>query len=164
MMALRNIVKEGDEVLRKTCRPVDKVTERTQIILDDMLETMRASMGVGLAAPQVGILRRMFVAEPEPGIVFYFVNPEITLREGEQECQEGCLSVPGLYGLVDRPQKIVIKGLDRDGNPQEYEFEDFYANVMCHEYDHLDGILFIDKAKETFVPEMDGENDLMEED
>lgn len=163
MMALRNIVKEGDEVLRKTCRPVDKVTERTQMILDDMLETMRASMGVGLAAPQVGILRRMFVAEPEPGVVFYFVNPEITLREGEQECQEGCLSVPGLYGLVDRPQKIVIKGLDRDGNPQEYEFEDFYANVMCHEYDHLDGILFTDKAKETFVPEMDSEDDLMED-
>ena len=162
-MALRNIVKEGDEVLRKTCRPVDKVTERTQMILDDMLETMRASMGVGLAAPQVGILRRMFVAEPEPGVVFYFVNPEITLREGEQECQEGCLSVPGLYGLVDRPQKIVIKGLDRDGNPQEYEFEDFYANVMCHEYDHLDGILFTDKAKETFVPEMDSEDDLMED-
>ena len=162
-MALRNIVKEGDEVLRKTCRPVDKVTERTQMILDDMLETMRASMGVGLAAPQVGILRRMFVAEPEPGVVFYFVNPEITLREGGQECQEGCLSVPGLYGLVDRPQKIVIKGLDRDGNPQEYEFEDFYANVMCHEYDHLDGILFTDKAKETFVPEMDSEDDLMED-
>lgn len=152
-MALRNIVKEGDEILRKTCRPVDKVTARTQMILDDMVETMRDAMGVGLAGPQVGIMRRLFVAEPAPGEVYCFVNPEIVSREGTQECEEGCLSVPGVYGLVDRPEKIVIRGLDREGNPQEYEFEGFHANVMCHEYDHLDGILFIDKAKETFAPE-----------
>lgn len=156
-MALRNIVKEGDPVLRKKCRPVDKVTERTQLILDDMVETMRSAPGVGLAAPQVGILRRMFVAEPEPGEVYCFVNPEITSREGVQECEEGCLSVPDLYGTVDRPEKITIKGLDRDGNEQEYEFEGFHANVMCHEYDHLDGILFIDKAKETYRPAEEAE-------
>ena len=152
-MAIRKIVKEGDEILRKTCRPVDKVTDRTRMILMDMVDTMREAQGVGLAAPQVGILRRMFVAEPTPGEVYCFVNPEIIATEGEQECQEACLSVDGRYGLVDRPEKITIRGLNMDGNPQEYEFEGFYANVMCHEYDHLDGILFIDKAKETFTPE-----------
>lgn len=151
-MAIRQIVVEGDDVLRKVCRPVDKVTERTQMMLDDMVDTMREAQGVGLAAPQVGILRRMFVAEPAPGEVYCFVNPEIVSMEGEQECEEGCLSVPGKYGLVDRPQKIVIRGLDREGNVQEYEFEDFHANVMCHEYDHLDGILYIDKAKEFLEP------------
>lgn len=152
-MAIRKIAREGDDVLRKTCRPVDQVTDRTRLILDDMLETMRNAEGVGLAAPQVGILRKMFVAEPVPDEVYYFINPEITAQEGTQECEEGCLSVPGLLGKVDRPEKITIRGLDRDGNPQEYEFEGFHANVMCHEYDHLSGVLFVDKAKETFTPE-----------
>ena len=115
-MALRNILEDGDPILRKTCREVDQVTERTQMILDDMVETMRQAQGVGLAAPQVGIVRRMFVAEP----------------------------------LVDRPEKIVIKGLDREGNPQEFALEGFPAIVMCHEYDHLDGILYKDKAKEMY--------------
>lgn len=156
-MALRNIMVEGEEVLRKICRPVDKVTERTQVMIDDMIETMRDANGVGLAAPQVGILRRMFVAEPEPGEVYCFINPEILSQEGQQECEEGCLSVPGKYGLVDRPEKIVIRGLDRDGNEQEYEFEGFHANVMCHEYDHLDGILYIDKVKEFLEPAEDAE-------
>ena len=152
-MAIRKIAREGDEVLRKACRPVDQVTDRIRLILDDMVETMRNADGVGLAAPQVGILRSMFVAEPVPDEVYYFVNPEITSTEGTQECEEGCLSVPGLLGKVERPMKITIKGLDRDGNPQEYEFEGFHANVMCHEYDHLSGVLFVDKATETYTPE-----------
>ncbi len=97
-MALRNILEDGDPILRKTCREVDQVTERTQMILDDMVETMRQAQGVGLAAPQVGIVRRMFVAEPQPGELYYFVNPEIVSKEGLQESEEGCLSVPGLYG------------------------------------------------------------------
>lgn len=147
-MALRNIVVEGDEILRKKCRNVGEVTERIQTILDDMLETMRDAMGVGIAAPQIGIMRRMFVAEPEPGRVYYFVDPEITMQEGSVEDEEGCLSVPGYSGLVERPQKITIRGLGRDGEMQEYTFEDFDARVMCHEYDHLDGILYKDKAKE----------------
>lgn len=147
-MALRNIVVEGDEILRKKCRNVGEVTERIQTILDDMLETMRDAMGVGIAAPQIGIMRRMFVAEPEPGRVYYFVDPEITMQEGCVEDEEGCLSVPGYSGLVERPQKITIRGLGRDGEMQEYTFEDFDARVMCHEYDHLDGILYKDKAKE----------------
>jgi len=114
-------------------------------------------MGVGLAAPQIGIMRRMFVAEPEPGgKIYHFVNPEITMREGCVEGEEGCLSVPGYFGVVDRPEKITIKGLDRDGNPQEYTFEGFEARVMCHEYDHLDGILYKDKAKEMYDASEEG--------
>lgn len=149
-MALRNIVLNGEDILRKKCREVDDVNDRMRMILDDMVETMRDANGVGLAAPQIGILRRMFVAEPEPGNVYYFVNPEIISAEGQQESEEGCLSVPGYMGKVLRPERIKIKGLDRDGNPQEYEFEGFQAIVMNHEYDHLDGILYIDKAEEMF--------------
>lgn len=149
-MALRNIVTEGDAILRKKCRPVDEVDDRIRMILDDMVETMREANGVGLAAPQIGMMRRMFVAEPEPDEVYFFVNPEITETDGTQESSEGCLSVPGYSGLVDRPEKITIKGLDRDGKHQEYTFEGFRAVVMCHEYDHLDGILYTDKAKEMY--------------
>ena len=149
-MALRNIVTEGDAVLRKHCREVDQVDDRIRMILDDMVDTMRDSNGVGLAAPQVGIMRRMFVAEPEPGQLYHFVNPEIVSVEGSQENEEGCLSVPGYIGLVERPERIEIKGLDREGNLQEYTFEGFPAVVMCHEFDHLEGVLYIDKAKEMY--------------
>ena len=148
-MAIRNIIEEGDPILRKKCREVDKVDDRIRMILDDMVETMREANGVGLAAPQVGIMRRMFVAEPEPDEVYYFVNPVISEEEGAQESEEGCLSVPGYTGTVQRPEKLKIKGLDRNGNEQEYVFEGFNAIVMCHEYDHLDGILYTDKAKEV---------------
>lgn len=149
-MALRNIVQEGDEILRKRCREIGEVDERIRTILDDMVETMRDAQGVGLAAPQVGIMRRMFVAEPEPDRLYYFINPEIIMEEGSVEGEEGCLSVMGYAGMVTRPERITIKGLDRDGKPQEYTFEDFDARVMCHEYDHLDGILYIDKAKNVY--------------
>lgn len=161
-MALRNIVEkdgEGSDILRKHCREVDKVDDRIRTILDDMVDTMREASGVGLAAPQIGMMRRMFVAEPEPDEVYYFVNPEITRREGEQESEEGCLSVPGYAGLVKRPEKITIKGLDRDGRPQEFDFEGFRAIVMCHEYDHLDGILFVDKAEEVHPATLAGEEE-----
>ena len=152
-MALRNIVTEEDPILRKTCRPVGEVTPRIQMILDDMVETMRDANGVGLAAPQVGIMRRMFVAEPEPEKVYIFVDPEIISLEGEQEGTEGCLSVPGYAGTVKRPEKIVIKGKDRYGKEKEYTFEGFDAVVMCHEFDHLEGILYTDKASEVFPAE-----------
>ncbi len=158
-MALRNIVVEGDEILRKKCREVSEVTDRIRETLDDMVDTMHDAMGVGLAAPQIGIMRRMFVAEPEPGRIYYFVNPEITMTEGSVEGEEGCLSVPGYFGLVDRPEKITIKGLGYDGQPQEYTFEDFDARVMCHEFDHLDGILYKDKAKEMFDGSEEGYED-----
>lgn len=156
-MALRNIVVEGDEILRKKCREVSEVTDRIRETLDDMVDTMHEAMGVGLAAPQIGIMRRMFVAEPEPGgKIYYFVNPEITERSGSVEGEEGCLSVPGYFGVVDRPQKITIKGLGRDGEEQECTFEDFEARVMCHEFDHLDGILYKDKAKAMYDASEEG--------
>lgn len=156
-MALRNIVEEGDPILRKKCREVGEVTERIQMILDDMVETMRNAQGVGLAAPQVGIMRRMFVAEPAPEEVYCFVDPEIISMEGEQVGEEGCLSVPGMTGVVTRPEKIRIKGKDRYGKEKEYTFEGFHAVVMCHEFDHLEGILYKDKATEMHRLEEDAE-------
>ena len=162
-MALRTIITEGDPALRRKCRPVNEVTDRTRMILDDMVDTMRDADGVGLAAPQVGIVRRMFVAEPEPEEVYYFVDPEITFQEGEEEGDEGCLSVPEMVGKVVRPTKITIKGLDRDGKPQEHTFEDFRARVMCHEYDHLDGILYVDKATKMFRVDQEAAEEQQEE-
>lgn len=161
-MALRNIVEEGDPILRKHARPVQEVTPRIREMLEDMLETLRANNGVGLAGPQIGVLRRIFVAEPEPDEVYYMVNPEILEKEGSEIGEEGCLSVPGYYGVVERPEHIRIRALDLDGNEQEYEFEGFAARVMCHEYDHLDGILYTDKATEVHpIPPADagGETD-----
>ena len=153
-MALRTIVTEGDPILRKKCRPVDEVSDRIRMILDDMVDTMRDAQGVGLAAPQVGIMRRMFVAEPDPEAdpkaVYCFVNPEILSAEGEEEGEEACLSVPEMYGRVLRPSRITIAGLDREGNRQEHAFEGFAARVMCHEYDHLEGILYSDRAEQMF--------------
>ncbi|MBF1136275.1 MAG: peptide deformylase [[Eubacterium] sulci] len=145
-MALRKVVVRGDEILSKRCREVSEITDRIRETLDDMVDTMREELGVGLAAPQVGVMRRMFVAEPEPGRVYYMINPEIYFEEGSEEEYEGCLSVPGLIGIVERPQKIRIRALDRDGVEQDYEFEGFDARVMCHENDHLNGVLYTDKA------------------
>lgn len=145
-MALRKVVVRGDEILSKRCREVSEITDRIKETLDDMVDTMREELGVGLAAPQVGVMRRMFVAEPEPGRVYYMINPEIYFEEGSEEEYEGCLSVPGLIGIVERPQKIKIRALDRDGVEQDYEFEGFDARVMCHENDHLNGVLYTDKA------------------
>ena len=145
-MALRKVVVRGDEILSKRCREVSEITDRIRETLDDMVDTMREERGVGLAAPQVGVMRRMFVAEPEPGRVYYMINPEIYFEEGCEEEYEGCLSVPGLIGIVERPQKIKIRALDRDGVEQDYEFEGFDARVMCHETDHLAGVLYTDKA------------------
>lgn len=153
-MALRNVVREGDQVLRKKSRPVDKIDDRIRQILDDMLETMRLEDGVGLAAPQVGILRRMFVIEVGDQII-YLINPEFVETEGEQFEEEGCLSVPGMAGKVVRPAYVKMKGLGRDGEPVEYEGTDLLARALCHEYDHLDGILFIDKAEDLHNAEDD---------
>ena len=146
-MALRNIVKQGDDILRKHCRPVDKVDDRIRTILDDMVETMRTEDGVGVAAPQIGMMRRMFVIEPEPEKVFKLVNPEIIETSGSQEFDEGCLSVPGVIGTVERPQMVKMRAMDENGQEKIYTFTDFYAVVASHEYDHLEGILFTDKAK-----------------
>lgn len=145
-MALRNIVTEGDEILRKHCREVGEVTARIKMTLEDMLETMHSQSGVGIAAPQVGVMRRMFIAEPEPGRIYYMINPVILEQSGSQIDDEGCLSVPGMIGTVERPDYVKIEALDLNGEKQVYEFHDFDARVMCHENDHLDGILYTDKA------------------
>ncbi len=147
-MALRKIVVEGDDILRKKCREVTSIDDRTRTILDDMLETMRAYNGVGIAGPQVGIMRRMFIIEVEPGDVIEMINPEIIETKGSVWEDEGCLSVPGLIGTVERPEYVKIKGFDRFGKEVTYEAEGFKAIAFCHEYDHLDGILYIDKAKD----------------
>lgn len=154
-MAIRNVVTQGDEILRKKCREVSEVTDRIRLTMNDMLETMRDQMGVGIAGPQVGVMRRFFVAEPEPGRVYYMINPVILEQEGSQEGDEGCLSVPGLIGTVVRPEKIKIKALDLNGEEHIYDFEGWDARVMCHEYDHLDGILYIDKAVNVREPELE---------
>ena len=145
-MALRNVVCEGDEILRKKCKEVTEITDRIKMTMEDMLETMRQEYGVGIAGPQVGVMRRMFVAEPEPGRVYFMINPVILEQSGEKEGDEGCLSVPGKIGTVVRPDYIKIEATDLDGERKVYEFHDFDARVMCHENDHLDGILYIDKA------------------
>lgn len=145
-MALRNIMVEGEAVLRKRSREVSAVDDRIRMILDDMLETMRKSDGVGIAAPQVGILRRMFIVEAEEGDVLEMINPEILEMEGFFVGEEGCLSVPGIFGKVERPERVKIKGLDRFGKEIICEATELKAVAICHEFDHLEGVLFIDKA------------------
>lgn len=148
-MALRNIVTLGDEVLRKKCRPVSEVTERIQTLVDDMIETMHDANGVGLAAPQVGVMRRIFVVDIGDGPIV-LINPEIIEMSGEQTGEEGCLSLPGKAGTVTRANYVKIKGLDRYGNEQVYEGTELLARAFQHENDHLDGVIYIDKATETW--------------
>ena len=145
-MAKLQIRKVGDEALRKVCRPVDAITPRVLTLLDDMLETMRAANGVGLAAPQVGILRRIVVIEVEPGEVIELINPKIIAYSGEQDGQEGCLSVPGRWGMVKRPMHVTVRALNRKGEEFEITGHELLARCFCHELDHLDGGLYIDKA------------------
>ncbi len=156
-MALRKVVVEGDEILRKNCREVTEINSRITEILDDMLETMRESDGVGIAAPQVGILRRMFIVEVEPGEVIELINPEIIEERGQQFKDEGCLSVPGYIGSVERPLYVKIKGLNRHGEEVVYEGEGLKAVAFCHENDHLNGILYSDKAENLRPIEEDDE-------
>ena len=147
-MAKLQIRKVGDECLRKTCRPVDAITPRVLTLLDDMLETMRAANGCGLAAPQVGILRRIVVIEVEPGEVYELINPKIIAYSGEQDGQEGCLSVPGRWGMVKRPMHVTVRAQNRNGEEVEITGHELLARCFCHELDHLDGGLYIDKAYE----------------
>ena len=164
-MALRNVVVEGDEILRKRSREISEITDRIRTTLEDMRETMEFKGGVGIAGPQVGVFRRMFVAKPypeeNPEEIYYMINPEIYEMEGEEEGEEGCLSVPGYQGSVIRPKKIRMRAQDLDGEWHEYEFEDFAARVMCHEYDHLEGVLYTDKASEVYeaVPDSEEEDE-----
>ena len=147
-MALRNLVIEGDPLLRKTSRPVDEITPRIIKLLDDMADTMYfENRGIGIAAPQVGVLRRIFVIDvgDEHGLL-EFINPEIIETSGSQTDHEGCLSVPGKTCEVDRPDHVIAKALNRNGEEFTIEATGLLARCICHEYDHLDGILFIDRS------------------
>jgi peptide deformylase len=174
-MALRNIVMDGDPILNKKCRPVVKFDDRLARLLDDMGETMLENDGMGLAGPQVGILRRLFVAlgeddlpargeeavdgeatgegEDRPPVPLEFINPEIVEREGEARAYEGCLSFPGRFGAVARPQRVKVHAQDRDGNPFEYEAEGVMARCLCHEIDHLNGVTIDELAEYFYDPE-----------
>ena len=144
-MALRKIVEQGDECLTKVCRPVTKFDRRLHDLLDDMAETLADANGAGLAAPQVGILRRVcLVLDEEAEEYLELINPEIIAQSGEQTGLEGCLSVPGKYGVVTRPEVVRVRAQDRDGQWFEVEDEGLTARCFCHEIEHLDGHLFVE--------------------
>ena len=146
-MAKLKILKDGDTALRLKSRPVSDINNRILTLLDDMTETMRNADGVGLAAPQVGVLRRVVVIECEPGKVLELINPVIVERSGEQNELEGCLSVPGRQGYTNRPMHVKVEALNRNGEKITLEGEGLLARAFCHEIDHLDGILYIDHAE-----------------
>ena len=143
-MAIRSVVQVGDDVLRQKCSPVEVFDEKLWALLDDMKDTVKKEQGAGLAAPQVGILRRMAVVDVDEGY-FEFINPDITQQKGEQSGWEGCLSVRGKSGIVSRPMKVTLTYQDRNGEKHLLKAKGFFARAICHELDHLDGILYIDK-------------------
>ena len=143
-MAILKILKFGEPTLRKTSRPVEEITPRIKTLLDDMIETMRAAGGCGLAAPQVGVLRRIAVIEVEEGTVYELINPKIIAFAGEQKESEGCLSNPGEYGITKRPKAVTVRATNRNGEEYELTGQDLLARAICHECDHLDGKLYID--------------------
>ena len=147
-MAILQILKEEDnnDTLRKISRPVETITPRTLTLLDDMWDTLHHAGGVGLAAPQVGILRRIVTIEVNDGERIELINPSIVAREGTQEEAEGCLSIPDVWGITRRPQKVTVRAQNRNGKWFEISGEDLLARAFCHELDHLDGILFTDNV------------------
>ena len=164
-MALRKIVLQGDECLTKVCRPVTEFNQRLHTLIDDMKETLLDSGGVGLAAPQVGVLRRVCVVMNEDDEIIELINPEIIKTEGEQTGLEGCLSVPGKYGVVTRPNVVRVRAQDRDGIFFDVEDEGLTARCFCHEIEHLDGHLFVehtdhlltDEELQKYINEQEGE-------
>ena len=151
-MAIRTIVKVGDPVLTKKCRAVENIDDRIITLLDDMIDTLYDSGGVGLAATQVGILKRIAVIDIGDGLI-ELINPEIVAEEGTQNDLEGCLSLPGKWGYVERPKKVTVRAMDRTGDMYEYEGEGLLARAFCHELEHLDGILFSSHVSEFVEPE-----------
>ena len=149
-MAIRNVVQVGDEVLRRKCQPVETFDEKLWAFLDDMKDTVKFEQGAGLAAPQVGVLRRAVVVDVDEGY-FEFINPVILSSKGEQNGWEGCLSVRGKSGIVSRPMKVRLAYQDRNGEKHVLQAKGFFARAICHELDHLDGVLYIDKASLTRV-------------
>jgi len=148
-MSIRAIVKFGDPVLHAPAAPVDRIDDSTRSLLDDMIATMYAAPGIGLAAPQVGVPLRVIVIDlsvgEDPSRVIRLVNPEFVEREGEQKHEEGCLSVPGFSGSPTRPDRVVVRGLDPEGRERVYTATELLARAFCHEIDHLDGLLFVDR-------------------
>ena len=152
-MALRTILTEGDPTLGKVSRPVEKFDERLAVLLDDMKETLAAANGAGIAAPQIGILRRAVIVVDENGRMLELVNPTLIHVEGEQEGLEGCLSVPGKYGVVTRPMRATVRAQDRHGNFFEVTGEEIVARCFCHELEHLDGHLFVERTDRLYTVE-----------
>lgn len=151
-MAIRQILTVGDDILTKKCREVTEINDRILSILDDMADTLYESGGVGLAAPQVGILRKLVVIDIGDGLI-ELINPEIISVKGSQTDNEGCLSYPGKYGLVTRPDIVTVRALDRNGEPFEITGEGLLARAFCHEIDHLDGKMFMNLVTEWMEPE-----------
>ena len=152
-MALRTILTDGDPALHKVCRPVTQFDEKLHDLLDDLKETLAKANGAGLAAPQVGILRRAVIVVDANDEMLELVNPEIIAQEGEQEGFEGCLSVPGRWGVVKRPRKARVRAQDRDGNFFEVDGEEVVARCFCHELEHLDGHLFTEHTDRLYTNE-----------
>ena len=150
-MAKLRIVKFGDDTLRKVCRPQEEITPKVIRLLDDMIETMRHENGVGLAAPQVGVLRRIAVIEVEEGVVYELINPKIIAYSGEQMGTEGCLSNPGRYGKVKRPMSVTVRAMNRKGETYDLTGKELLARAICHECDHLDGKLYTDIQTEEYI-------------
>ena len=158
-MALRTIIELGDDTLRRKCKEQTKFDRHLAQLLDDMADTMYAAEGVGLAAPQVGVLRRVAVIDisEDHSDLLELVNPVITAQSGTQCGREGCLSLPGRQAVVTRPDKVTVQAFDRNGEPFEVEAEGFLARAVCHELDHLDGVLYIDKMdRELTAKEIKG--------
>ncbi|HIZ54590.1 MAG TPA: peptide deformylase [Firmicutes bacterium] len=153
-MAIRNIVLDGDDVLRKVSRPVTIFDEKLHLLLDDMAETMHKAEGVGLAAPQVGILRRVIVVDVGEGVI-ELINPELISKRGSQTGNEGCLSFPGQWGIVTRPMKVKVKAQNRYGEEIIVKGEALLARALCHEIDHLNGVVFVDLAERMLGPDED---------
>lgn len=149
-MAVRVIRTDEDPILRKQSREVKEINDRMKVLIEDMFETMDQADGVGLAAPQVGILRRIITVDDRDSERFVMINPVIVEKDGSEKGFEGCLSVPGKQGSVDRATHVIVKYMDIDGNKKEKEANDFLARILQHEIDHLDGILYTDKAEEVF--------------
>ncbi len=152
-MALRNIREIGDPILNQRAKEVREMTPNLRALVEDMVETMRHANGVGLAAPQVGVLKRLVVIECEEGELHVLINPEIVERDGEQTGYEGCLSVPGKTGIVTRPNHVKVKALNENMEPVTVEGEELLARALCHELDHLDGHLYTEMAEELYTNE-----------
>ncbi|MBQ8400255.1 MAG: peptide deformylase [Clostridia bacterium] len=152
-MAILQIIDDTNETLRKKCREVSEITPRILTLLDDMADTLHKANGAGLAAPQVGVLRRVVLVETEPGQLYELINPKIVESEGEQCEVEGCLSLPGQWGYTKRPMKVTVEALNRKGETVRYTGEGLLARAFCHELDHLDGVLFKDNSPHMLTRE-----------